>query len=86
MGKRSTNILAKLAIIMSTFMGLFKESESGKLSAARVIFLLWSLGVFAIWIWFSVGARELQPVPSSVVTILGLLAGGKTIQKFREQE
>ena len=75
-------------IKMSTFTGLFKEKNSvdGKLSTARVIFLLWSLGVFGIWFYLSVRAGQLQPVPSSIVTILGLLAGGKTIQKFFEQE
>ena len=48
--------------------GFIRDSKSGKLSATRIVFLGWGLAA----------------IPASVATIMGLLAGGKTIQKFRE--
>ena len=49
-------------------LGFIRDSKSGKLSATRIVFLGWGLAA----------------IPASVATIMGLLAGGKTIQKFRE--
>ena len=48
--------------------GFIRDTKSGKLSATRIVFLGWGLAA----------------IPASVATIMGLLAGGKTIQKFRE--
>lgn len=70
---------------MSKFTGLFKDSDdNGKLSTTRVIFLCWSVVVLIFWTCLSWKNRDLQEIPASVVTVLGLLAGGKTIQKFGE--
>ena len=49
--------------------GFIRDGKSGKLSATRIVFICWGLAA----------------ILASVATIMGLLAGGKTIQKFRER-
>lgn len=56
----------------------------GKLSASRLAFLLWSLGVLLVWAFTSLKLRALQPIDTSVVTILSALTAGKVVQRFAE--
>jgi hypothetical protein len=62
-----------------------EDKKTAQFSATRLAFLLWVIGVFAIWAYASVRAVELQPIPESVVTVLGLLAGGKVVQRYGER-
>lgn len=54
-------------------------------SAVRLAFLVWVLGAFAVWAIASVRAWSLQAIPESVVTLVGVLAGGKAVQRFGER-
>src|SRR5437016_7810713 len=63
-----------------------EDKKEGQFSAMRLAFLLWAIGVFAGWAYASIGAGELRGIPESVVTILGLLAGGKVVQRYGERE
>ncbi len=64
----------------------FLEDKKAKaFSATRLGFLLWVVGALVVWIYASWRAVALQPVPESVVTILGLLAGGKVVQRYGER-
>jgi len=57
-----------------------------KASAMRAAFLFWAFGLFIIWAYASVvNGRALQPIPESVITVLGLLVGGKAVQRFGER-
>jgi hypothetical protein len=48
--------------------------------------LLWAVGVLVVWIIDSstVSPMKLQPIDSTVVTILGILMTGKVVQKWAE--
>jgi hypothetical protein len=70
--------------IKSGLLDGFVKDRDGKSSSSRLLILLWGLGVFAIWAFSSLQATTLQAIPDSVITILGVLVGGKTIQRFGE--
>lgn len=61
------------------------EDNSGGFSAMRLGFLLWLVGVLAVWIFQSVSTQTVVQIDSSVVTIVGLLAGSKAVQRFGEE-
>ncbi len=60
----------------------FFQDGTGAYSATRLAFLLWAVGVLAIWIFESINKSALQPVDSTVTTILGILMTGKVVQSF----
>lgn len=62
----------------------FLEDNSGGFSATRLAFLLWALGVLAVWIYSSIKNNSLQAIDGSVTTILGILMTGKVVQRFGE--
>lgn len=62
----------------------FMKDKEGKPSSSRLLILMWGLGVFAIWAVSSLKSSTLQSIPDSVITILGVLVGGKTLQRFGE--
>ena len=62
----------------------FFQDNSGGLSATRLGFLLWVVGVLAVWMYASYVKKALQPIDSSVVTVIGILMTGKTVQRFGE--
>lgn len=62
----------------------FLEDGDGSLSSTRLAFLLWAIGVLVVWIIASVEKKTLQPIDSSVTTVLGILMTGKVVQKFGE--
>ncbi len=63
----------------------FFQEDNGGLSATRLAFLLWVAGVLTVWIISSLTNGKLQPIDSSVTTILGILMAGKVVQKFGEK-
>jgi hypothetical protein len=63
----------------------FFQEDNGGLSATRLAFLLWATGVLVVWIISSLTNGKLQPIDSSVTTILGILMVGKVVQKFGEK-
>jgi hypothetical protein len=69
---------------MNHFLEFFQEND-GSLSATRLGFLLWVFGVFVIWAFASWSKMQLQPIDSSVITVIGILMTGKVVQKFGEK-
>ena len=65
-------------------MQFLTDKKADKLSASRLLLLLWGVGVLVTWIIASVMGDELEDIPNSVVTILGILISGKTVQRFGE--
>lgn len=65
-------------------MASFLQEDDGKWSATRLALLLWVVGVLVIWGYSSVRARQMQEVPDSVVTVMGILTTGKVVQRFGE--
>lgn len=62
----------------------FVREKDGKVSSSRLLFLIWGVGIFLTWAYISYQTKNLQPIPESVVTILGILAGTKAVQRFGE--
>ena len=62
-----------------------EDKKTGQFSATRLAILLWVVGVFVVGAYASVSTTQLQAVPDSVVTILGLLVGGKVVQRYGER-
>jgi len=61
----------------------FIQDGYGAFSATRLAFLLWVVGVLAVWIYLSiVRAESLLHIDSSVVTLIGILMTGKVVQSF----
>lgn len=61
------------------------KGQGNKLSATRLAMLLWALSVLVVWIVISVRTNVPASIPESVVTILGIVLGGKAIQRFGEK-
>lgn len=61
------------------------KEENGKFSSTRLAFLLWTVGTLLVWIFNSIASGTLQPVPQSVIVVLGILMTGKVTQKFGEK-
>ena len=63
----------------------FLEDNSGGFSATRLAFLLWAVGVLAVWIYSSIENNNLAKIDNTVVTVLGILMTGKAVQRFGEK-
>ena len=61
-----------------------REPRQGKLSAIRLVFIVWALVVLAVWAIQSLRGDGLADIPTPVITILGMLLGGKVVQRFAE--
>jgi hypothetical protein len=50
------------------------------ISAYRVVFILWMVGVLVVWAIVSYCKSQIMDVPQSVVEIVALAIGGKIAQ------
>ena len=64
--------------------GIVREPTTQKISSARVLLLCWGFVVLIVWVVISLKNNELSKVDQSVVTIIGILTGGKAVQRFGE--
>jgi hypothetical protein len=80
----SANVPQPVQPVQLGLLDGFVKDRDGKSSSSRLLILMWGLGVFAIWAFSSLSTSTLQAIPDSVITILGVLVGGKTIQRFGE--
>lgn len=62
----------------------FLQDGDGNLSSTRLAFLLWAVGVLAVWMIVSVKSGALATVPQEVIAVLGVVMTGKVVQKFGE--
>ena len=69
---------------LSESLSEFLQEDNGGFSATRLGYLIWVVGVLAVWVFTSLKAGALQPLPAEVVTVLGILMSGKVVQKFGE--
>jgi hypothetical protein len=54
-------------------------------SSTRLAFLLWVVGVLVVWMADSINQGRLAAIDPSVVALIGILMGGKTLQSFSEK-
>ncbi|RMF58914.1 MAG: hypothetical protein D6748_07535 [Calditrichaeota bacterium] len=69
-----------------TRLAEFLQEKNGNFSSTRLAFLLWVLGTLFVWIFISIKNLTLQPLPESVIIIIGILMTGKVTQKFGEKD
>lgn len=63
----------------------FVQDNSGGLSSMRLVFLVWTLGLFFIWAGISIRTGVLQPLPDSVIILSLGVSGTKAVQRFGEK-
>ncbi len=63
----------------------FLEEDNGGLSATRLIFILWGTVSLGVWAFVSIKTTVIQPMPESIVTLLGIWMTGKVAQKLVEK-
>ena len=68
----------------TAIVGEFFQDNDGNYSATRLAFLIWSIGVLAVWSFVSLRSGELKGLPPDIATVLGVLMTGKVVQKFAE--
>lgn len=61
------------------------EDQAGGTSTTRVVLLLLIIGVLAPWIYVSIATQKLQPLPESVVTLVGMALAAKVAQRPMEK-
>jgi hypothetical protein len=63
---------------------VLRERAGGKLSAIRIVFVLWAVVALFTWVGLSIVNGEVEPFPNSLAAIIGSLAIGKAGQRFAE--
>lgn len=63
----------------------FLQDNSGGLSSMRLVFLVWTLGIFSIWAYASVSTRTLVPIPESVIVMFSAICTAKSVQRIGEK-
>jgi hypothetical protein len=78
--------IQNIGVTMNRILEFFQE-DNGGLSATRLAFLYWALGVLIVWIVESLASKPMviAKIDSNVTTILGILMTGKVVQKFGEK-
>lgn len=66
-------------------MSYLTDSKGNK-SSARLNVMLWSIGIFVMWVMTCVIKKELVDIPMGLGAVLGYVVGGKTIQSFAEKK
>lgn len=62
------------------------RENNGKLSATRIMFLMWSVAVLVVWVAVSIKRWEMAAPPWEVVGILATFGGVKIGQKYGEEK
>jgi hypothetical protein len=64
----------------------FLSDNSGGMSSMRLIMAVWFLGALVLWMLVSFQKAEIQPMPESIITLLGIVLSGKVVQRFGEKQ
>ena len=70
---------------MNRFLEIFQDNK-GRMSAYRLAFLVWMIGVFFVWGWVSYTNNKLADLPQTVVNICGFTIAGKVGQSYTERK
>lgn len=62
------------------------QDNAGGASSIRLMMLAWGLIPLVVWAGISVYKMNPIELPSSVLTIIGIFAGSKVVQRFGEKE
>ncbi|MFC0126424.1 hypothetical protein [Ralstonia solanacearum] len=65
----------------------FLKDGGGMYSATRLGFILWVSGVLVVWIGLSIlHPGTPQGIDPSIITLIGILMGGKVVQSFSKND
>ena len=78
-----TKIKTWIANITTKGSEFFKDG-TGMLSSMRLIFIIWSLGVFLVWVGFCIFKKSIVGIDNSIIEIFGVLTTGKISQSYTE--
>jgi len=70
---------------MNWIKGIF-EDNSGGASSARILMLVWGLGVFIVWCYISLHSGVMLSLPETVITVLLGMSAMKVVQRFGEKK
>lgn len=62
----------------------FFQDDTGQLSAMRLLFILWGVGVFGVWLFLSIKTAAMVAVPWSIISFISSLVAGKVVQSYTE--
>jgi hypothetical protein len=68
-----------------TKISSFLKDNSGGFSSTRLAFLLWAVGTLGMWLYICLTNGELAAIDNSIIAVLAVLMGGKTVQRFGEK-
>ncbi len=73
-------------------LSTFLQEDNGKLSATRLVLLVWVIGLLVVWtagsihnIYLGDSDATLLELPTSTITLVGILMAGKVVQKYEEK-
>ena len=64
----------------------FLQDGNDKFSSTRLALLLWVIGLLVIWTMSSIHSEAFLEIPTSTITLVGILVSGKVVQKFGEEK
>jgi hypothetical protein len=67
-------------------MSGFLQDGKGANSSTRLVMMIWSIAILAVWVGFSVYKGEMLDIPQGVQWVLGIVLGGKVAQSFAESK
>lgn len=70
---------------MLSWLKTMIEESPGVVSSMRSVLVLFTLAVVAVWVFLSIYNHAMQDIPSTVVSLFGMLAAGKVVQSFGEK-
>ena len=62
----------------------FLKDDTGQYSAMRLVFILWSFVIALVWTYLSIKTGVFVSIPNSLITLIGMLLGGKVLQSASE--
>lgn len=71
---------------MSPKLSTFLEEPAGSFSVTRLVFALTMITFLAIYGYVSIRNKQFQPIPSEVITWIGIVSAQRAIQRFAENQ
>jgi hypothetical protein len=64
----------------------FFKDDAGALSSMRLIFIVWAVGVAAVWGVVAIKTMTIPDVPTGILSVFGILTAGKVTQSMSENK
>ena len=61
------------------------QDNGGGISSQRVLLLVWCAVLIVVWCVVAIKTKTIPDIPAGVLTLSGIIIGGKVLQRFGEQ-